>query len=160
MEKKAVADVEIARKKQELKLDTETKCADLRQKMAEINQTIRAKKNIILQTPGLAEQDKNIYTIDTLITYFNRGKADSIKEAINLYDAEEHQKMMDRKTQEHLRMLQYQQNAAIMDMQEEQRRHNNRMADEQYMQNEAVKRRLDKINDKVDEYIDEARRKS
>jgi len=39
--------------------------------------------------PGLAVQDKNEYTVNTLITYFERGKADSIKEAINLFDVEE-----------------------------------------------------------------------
>lgn len=160
LKEKAVADIEIERQKRELKQDTETKCAQLRQKIATINDTIKSKKNLVLQTPGLAEEDKNLYTLNALITYFKRGKADSIKEAINIYDAEEHQKKMDEKAEKHRLMLQYQQSAAIMDMQEAQRRHNDRMANEQHMQNEAVKRRLDRINDKVDEYIDEARRNS
>ena len=157
---KAVADVEIERQKRELKQDTETKCAHLRQKIAEINDTIESKKDIIRKTPGLAEEDKHMYILNALITYFRRGKADSIKEAINIFDAEEREKKRDEEAEKHRRMLQYQQSVAIMDMQDAQRRHNERMANEQHMQNEAVKRRLDRINDKVDEYIDEAKRNS
>ena len=155
---KATADIEIERKKRELKQDTETKTAALRQNISEINLIISMKKTLISQTPGLAEEDKNLYTVDTLVTYFKRGKADSIKEAINLYDAEEHQKKMDSEAQAHRRMMQYQQNIAIMDMKDAQRRHNEAMEEEQRMQNEAVRRRLDKINDKVDEFINDANR--
>jgi len=39
--------------------------------------------------PGLADQDKNMSTVSSLISYLRRGRADSIKEALNLYIVEQ-----------------------------------------------------------------------
>lgn len=41
------------------------------------------------EIPGLASQDKNSATVGTLISYLERGRADSIKEALNLYIVEQ-----------------------------------------------------------------------
>jgi len=164
LNEKAIADVEINRKKRELEIDTANKTAPIKQKIYDIDAIINSKVELVLRTPGLANEDKNLYTLQTLITYFNRGKVDSIKEAINLYDAEEYRKQVDMENQIQLEL-------ALENMQEEQRKHNEeiefqqrmhneRSENEQRNQNDEIQNRLDKISNKVDDLLYEKWRNS
>jgi len=105
--------------------------------------------------PGLAVQDKNEYTVNTLITYFERGKADSIKEAINLFDVEER----DRQDRER-------QSAWNRIMLEEQMRAERERKELIEKQEEENRRRYNELrrlenerNEKVDEFIKEVKSK-
>ena len=101
---------------------------------------------ILSQLPGLAQQDKNKHAVTAMISYLERGKADSIKEALNLYDREE------RERAEHLAnnqiLWQMQQQA-----QEDRRKALERMEEEQRRHNDAMRESEKKRNEKIDEAI-------
>ena len=151
-EKKKIADIEIEKKKIELDKEVASIIAREKEGIEKLKKEIKEKQLIISTTPGLAPQDKNLYTVSTLINYFERGKADSIKEAINIFDLEEREKARDaeRKTAQFIADME--RRAALDRMEREQREHNQaildstrRMEQEQKEHNKKIQKELDDI---------------
>ena len=112
-----------------------------------INEIISKREHfetILRETPGLAPQDKNKHTVDTLISYFERGKADSIKEALNIFDTE--RTLLGHLESERInRMREAEDRRAIL----------KRMADEQEEHNEKMRKKANEYSEKIDKAIDE-----
>ena len=156
------------KKSHQLKIQAEKKklAKEVEQKIAEYNEKINKNKALIYKEsthlqaiPGLADQDKNEYTVNKLIAYFERGKADSIKEAINLFDSEERENERDRKERE-------QQSAWYRIMLEEHMRADKEHKELIEKQDEENRRRYNDLKrlenertEKVDEFIKEVKRK-
>ncbi len=142
-----------------LQADIERKIAEYNERIMENQALIKEEIAILKSIPGLADQDKNEYTVNKLITYFERGKADSIKEAINLFDAEERENERDRLKRE-------QQSSWYRIMLEEQMRAERERKELIEKQSEENQRRYNELkrienerNEKVDDFIREVKRK-
>ncbi len=153
LDAKAVAEVEIARKTEELEKEKSEAILSLRKEIAVISAEIIEKVKIFKNIPGLAYEDKNEYTLKTLISYFQRGRADSIKEALNLFIAEENQKKRNEEINKKIRggiaSLQFQHDLAISDMKNAQALHNIN-----------VQHRIDSISNKINDAIEDMKRDS
>lgn len=88
---------------------------------------LKAVEKEIREMRILSAQDKTLYTVNTLINYFDRGRASSIKEAINLFVQEQRLDQMDREARFARMEAQRKQDAAIRKMAEEQEYHNEQM---------------------------------
>ena len=151
-QKRALAMVDIEKKRETLSSEVSAKVTKLENEIRELENSILDNKQIILQTPGLASQDKNLYTVSTLINYFERGKADSIKEAINIFDLEERERARDSERRTAQFIADIERRAALERMEREQYSHNQAMRDsarrieqEQKEHNEKIQRELDDI---------------
>lgn len=151
-EKKKIADIEIEKKKIELDKEVASIIAREKETIEQLKKEIKEKQHIISATPGLAPQDKNLYTVSTLINYFERGKADSIKEAINIFDLEEREKARDSERRTAQFIADMERRAALDRMEREQREYNQaildstrRMEQEQKEHNEKIQKELDDI---------------
>lgn len=147
--KKAEAEIVIAQQRAALAVDVAAKIAVIKARIASYLQEIEKQQRIVVQTPGLAMEDKNLYTVSTLLRYFQRGKADSIKEAINLFDAEERQKAAYREAAQAaaernatLNSWIRTQRDALEEMEANQRRHNERMEAEARRAREEIEEAL------------------
>ena len=149
---KAEANVEIERKKVELSKEVASIIAKEKEEIEKLKNDIATNQRIIATTPGLSPQDKNLYTVSTLINYFERGKADSIKEAINIFDLEEREKARDLERRTAQFIADMERKAALDRMEREQREYNQaildstrRMEQEQKEHNEKIQKELDDI---------------
>lgn len=152
---KALADEQFEEEKEKLNAEVQKMIEECRKIINEYNKRIRKDESILKSIPGLADQDKNLYTVEKLITYFERGKADSIKEAINLFDVEERDRQdRERQSAWNRIMLEEQMRAErerkelIEKQEEESRRRYNEL-----------KRLENERNEKVDEFIKEVKSK-
>ena len=146
--KKAIADVEIAQQREALKAEVAHNVAQRLVRIEGYKAEYQQMQQLLVQSPGLALEDKNAYTIATLLSYFTRGRADSIKEGLNLLISETREeaileeKRRARKAQEDalwrmetdLKIAQNnwerEQRNAREEMLENQRRHNDRVEEE------------------------------
>lgn len=139
-QKKAVAEIEIAKQRKALAEEVEEKANEIRQRISELKEELHRQITLLAKTPGLADQDKNSYTVNTLITYFERGRVDSIKEAINLYIAEQRASDHDRA----MARMESQRLFALEQMRKEQEEHNERM-----------RKKAQEVSDEVEKLIDD-----
>ena len=159
--KKAIAMVEIRKQREALALEVKQNIAIINTRIKRIENAIINEKAILDSTLGLAKEDKNLYTVETLIKYFERGKADSIKEAINLFDMEERERARDSAARVAQLTAYYTQQAALEKMAREQEEHNatvRRMAREQEEHNAAVRKMAREQEKKIDDFIDDIKR--
>ena len=147
-ENRASAEKEYAEKKAKLAAEVQRYIAAARARIAEYKRKIAVEERTIADTPGLAMQDKNLYTVSTLLTYFERGKADSIKEAINLFDKEERDKA--RALEEHFfrERVAEAQRFALEKLAQAQRDHNEAVEAVARRTEERINRELDTLKDK------------
>lgn len=118
--------------------------ATLNVELTEIIEKLEHYEKSLREIPGLAPEDKNKHTVDTLISYFERGKADSIKEAINIFDNEKTlQFHLEREREDRLREASERRDAL------------RRMAEEQEEHNERMREKADEYRKKLDRAIDE-----
>lgn len=150
---KAAADVVIAQKRKRLAEEVQKIVASCQERIARYKEEITRQERIVAQTPGLAMRDKNLYTVSTLLIYFERGKIDSIKEGINLFDIEERQKSAARAAAiaaaEQANIMdkwRVDQQDALEKMATIQRRHNEKMEEEARKARERVEDELDRLN--------------
>lgn len=109
--------------------------------------------------PGLAMQDKKIEIVDKLISYMERGRADSIKEALNLYVSENNEYLRYKARLEvesvnrqlEFDMLKIEQDAAISSIQFSQQLHNERIEELERKRNEELESLSKEIRDKLNE---------
>ena len=147
--KKKIADIEIKEQRDALAVEVANKINDIQAVIQKIKSSVKDQKKVLESIPGLAMQDKNLYTVNILITYFERGKVDSLKEAINLFDSEEREKAraaIERATQMQIELAQ---ELALDQMQKEQQEHN-----------EKIRQQIDKYGKEIDALIDEMKYKN
>lgn len=149
---KELAEIEIAKGRQALSAEVAKNKRILQEELSGLNKSLAEATYALAQIPGLAPQDKNIYTVSTLITYFERGKADSIKEAINIFDLEERERARDSERRTAQFIADIERRAALDRMEREQYSHNQAMRDsarrmeqEQKDHNEKIQQELDDI---------------
>ena len=126
-DKKAEADKKNAIAEAKLKAEIAQQIESINEKKALYSDELRACRTAIGENRILSDQDKNSYTVETLINYFDRGRASSIKEAINLFVQEQRLDQMDREARFARMEAQRKQDAAIRKMAEEQEYHNEQM---------------------------------
>ena len=146
---KTAGEIAIEQQRAALNVDVAAKIAVIKARIASYLQEIEKQQHIVAQTPGLAMEDKNLYTVSTILRYFERGKVDSIKEAINLFDAEERQKAASREAARAaaernaaLNSWIRTQRDALEEMEANQRRHNERVEAEARRAREEIEEAL------------------
>jgi hypothetical protein len=155
-DKKRAAEEERQREMLALSREVEKTKRTLYDEIDKAKKSLDEKKRVLAQLPGLAEQDKNLNTVSTLINYFERGKADSIKEAINLFDQEERERLREEARISRERTDRFiadmERKAALDRMEREQYSHNQAMRDsarrmeqEQKSHNEKIQKELDDL---------------
>ena len=142
---KAAADIVIAQKRKRLAEQVQKIVAACRERIARYKEEIARQEKIVAQTPGLAMQDKNLYTVSTLLIYFERGKADSIKEAINLFDHEEREKARASEERFARARAEEAQRYALAEMAKVQREHNNAVEASARRAEERLNKELDDL---------------
>ena len=138
---KAVADVQIARKREALSADVSRQIAHYSLRIQQIERELKQSEHIVATIPGLAAQDKNIHMVSTLLEYFNRNRISSIKEGINLYLQEQRLNQMERDA----RLARWMQERALKQIQEEQEYHNERIREIAREEQEKIDKALDEI---------------
>ena len=152
---KAEGEIVIAQQRAALKAEIQNNVARMEENIRAYRQGILNSQRVLESTPGLAMQDKNMYTVSTILSYFERGKIDSIKEGINLFDMEERQRSAARaaavaaaeRTAALNSWIKSQQDT-LDTMAENQRRHNERMEEEARRATEKIDREIDRLNNR------------
>ena len=145
---KAAADIVIAQKRKRLAEEVKKIVAACRERIARYKEEIARQERIVAQTPGLAMQDKNLYTVSTLLIYFERGKADSIKEAINLFDHEERERARAEEERFARARAEEAQRYALAEMAKVQREHNDAVEASARRAEERLNKELDELKNK------------
>ena len=125
---------------EELRAEVAGNIGRIEQTMANYSQELKDCRKRISANKILADQDKNIYLVSTLLGYFDRRRISSIKEGINLFEREQRRDRMERDA----RQARFRQEMALKEMREEQEAHNEEM---RKIAREAQK----KIDDALDE---------
>lgn len=142
---KEAAHTAFVKKQDNLRTEVAAIVAQDKEAIEKLKVSINENRYIVANNHCLADQDKNLHTVRTLINYFERGKADSIKEAINLFDLESHRNTV-------AEIARIDREMALDRMEREQRQHNEamlnsakRMEEEQREHNEKIRRELDEM---------------
>lgn len=147
------AEPEYAKKREKMREEICAAVEVLQTRIAAWKEEYQEMQRVLEQTPGLAMQDKNDYTVSILISYFERGRADSIKEALNLFETEERQNAAVRAAEQAarernwaIREMERKQQQANAEWLENQRRHNERIEEDARKAYERIERELNRYN--------------
>ena len=141
-----VAEV-LAKKQEELRMETEKSDQHIRK----LTEQIKKYQEEIDANPVIHQSDKEPATVNRLISLMERGRADSVKDALNMYDAQrsaEIQEEVDREIRrwekEEERQREERRRRAEEErrdrMEAEQKRYHDRMIEEQEKQNEELRK--------------------
>ena len=144
---KAEREIVIAQQKAALAAEVTSKIAEIQARIESYLQEFKKQQQIVAKTPGLAREDKNLYTVSIILRYFERYKVDSIKEAVNLFDMEERQNEAARAAARQAVAINSwikTQQDTLEEMEANQRRHNEKMEEE-------ARRLRERINEELNQ---------
>jgi len=147
----------LPQKRANLKAEQAKHIPPLLQQYDALSREIAEKKSFLQALPGLSVQDKNLHTVEKLLEYFNRGKADSIKEAINLFDAEERENTRIAIEQGRADAARRIAQESAWRMEQDRRNFQEGLLEEQRRHNAKVRERIDEATEKAQRAIDDIR---